>query len=373
MALAVGPDGSVPSTSFAQRYNFPQTFNSTTLDGTGQCIGIIELGGGYTNTDLQTYFSEIGTPLPNVVSFSTDGSTNQPSGDPNSADGEVMLDIEVAGAVAPAAQVVVYFGPNQGNGFYDAINAAVHDTEHKPSVLSISWGESEDYVDDQTLQAFSELFVEAASLGITVCAASGDHGTANATAQEWDNQIHVNHPACDPYVLACGGTQIANGQDVVWNDGTTLDQGGWVTGGGVSVKFPVPAYQNGVAIPNSLQSGAAGRGLPDLSGSATEYYVRVDSGEGPSGGTSAVAPLIASLVLLLNQATGKRVGFLNPFLYSNTTKGITTDVVSGNNAVAQTVAGYQAGPGWDACSGLGTPNGTAILNALPGDDPTETK
>jgi kumamolisin len=364
LALAAGPGGSVPSSAFAQRYSFPQSSGSTNLDGTGQCIGIIELGGGYTNTDLQTYFSEIGSPLPNVVQFSADGSTNQPSGDPNSADGEVMLDIEVAGAVAPAAQIVVYFGPNQGNGFYDVVNAAVHDTEHNPSVLSISWGESEDYLEDQARQAFSELFMEAASMGITVCAATGDHGTANATADQWDNQIHVNHPSSDPYVLACGGTQIVNGQDVVWNDGTTLAQGGWATGGGISIKFPVPSYQNGIQMPNSLQSGTPGRGLPDISGSATDYYVRVDSGEGASGGTSAVTPLIASLVVLLNQATGKPLGFLNPFLYAHGTNGITTDVVSGTNAIAQTVAGYQAGPGWDPCTGWGTPIGTAILSAL---------
>ena len=170
-------------------------------------------------------------------------------------------------------------------------------------------------------------------------------------------------------VLGCGGTQIDNqGKDVVWNDGTPFDTtvaggGGWASGGGISVVFAVPGYQQNAHLPVSIASGKAGRGVPDIAMSATNYFTRVDRQEGASGGTSAVAPLMAALVALLNQAKKKNVGFLNPLLYANA-GALLHDVTVGTNAITNTVQGYQAGPGWDACSGLGTPDGTAILGKL---------
>jgi kumamolisin len=365
-----GGDNGVASTQFAQRYHFPTTFQGATLDGTGQTIAIIELGGGFQSSDLQVFFQEIGVPLPDVSAISVDHAGNNPT-TPDSADGEVMLDIEVAGAVAPQAQFAVYFAPNDGDqGFIDAISAAVHDTERNPDVISISWGGPESSSDQQGINAFHEIFVAAAAAGVTVCVASGDHGTADLDAQDWDNQIHVDHPAVDDLVLGCGGTQInAKNQDVVWNDGTPFDVnvaggGGWASGGGVSEIFAVPSYQANAKIPVSIDNGKPGRGVPDIAMSATNYFTRVDSSEGASGGTSAVAPLMSALVALLNQAKKKNVGFLNPFLYANVAKGVVTDVTSGTNAITKTVKGYKAGKGWDACTGLGTPNGTTILNNL---------
>lgn len=367
-----GPGGKngVAATEFAKRYNFPTKFQGATLDGTGQTIAIIELGGGYRASDLKVFFAEIGVPLPKVSAISVDRAGNKPT-TADSDDGEVMLDIEVAGAVAPKAKFAVYFAPNNGDkGFLDAISAAVHDAGRKPSVISISWGAPESTTDQQGVKAFHEVFVEAAAAGITVCAASGDHGTADLNAQDWDKKIHVDHPAADDLVLGCGGTQInAQGQDVVWNDGTPFDVnvpggGGWAGGGGISEVFAVPFYQTNAGLPVSISSGKPGRGVPDIAMSATNYFTRVDSSEGASGGTSAVAPLMAALVILLNQAKKKNVGFLHPFLYANAAKGVVRDVTSGTNAIKNTVKGYNAGPGWDACTGLGTPDGTAILNNL---------
>jgi kumamolisin len=363
-----GPGGQngVAATEFATRYNFPAG-----SDGTGQTIAIIELGGGYRNSDLKVFFHEIGLAAPKVSSISVDHAGNAPT-TADSADGEVMLDIEVAGAVAPKANIAVYFAPNNGDkGFIDAISAAVHDSERKPDVISISWGGPEVSTDQQGVNAFHELFAAAGALGITVCIASGDHGTADDDAQDWDGKIHVDHPACDDLVLGCGGTQInGSGPDVVWNDGTPFDVngqggGGWASGGGISEIFPVPAYQANANLPVSIDDGKAGRGVPDIAMSATNYFTRVDTGEGASDGTSAVAPLMAALVVRLNQAKKKNVGFLNPFLYANVAKGVVKDVTSGTNAIKNTVKGYNAGPGWDACTGLGTPDGTAILNNLP--------
>src|SRR5271154_2943921 len=367
-----GPGGAngVAATAFATRYNFPTSFNGVTLDGTGQTIAIIELGGGYQTSDLQVFFQEIGVALPNVVSVSVDHAANDPT-TPDSADGEVMLDIEVAGAVAPNAKFAVYFAPNNGDqGFIDAISAAVHDSERNPSVISISWGGPESSSDQQGIAAFHEIFVAAAAVGITVCVASGDHGTADSDAADWDGKIHVDHPAVDDMVLGCGGTQIdGNDDDVVWNDGTPFDKsvpggGGWASGGGISEVIAVPSYQANANLPVSIDSGKPGRGVPDIAMSATNYYTRVDSSEGAPGGTSAVAPLMSALVALLNQAKQKNVGFLNPTLYANASAGVGHDVTAGTNAIANTVKGYSAGPGWDACSGLGTPDGTALLGKL---------
>jgi kumamolisin len=367
---ANGPGGTngVSAAEFAKRYNFPTKHQGVKLNGSGQCIAIIELGGGFNNSDLQIYFQEIGVAVPKITAVSVDHAGNQPTKH-GAADGEVMLDIEVAGAVAPKAKIAVYFAPNQGSGFFDAINAAIHDTERRPSVISISWGGPEDPAELQTIQAFHELFVEAAALGVTICVASGDHGTADLDAFHWDGAIHVDHPAVDDLVLACGGTQIdSNGHDVVWNDATPFSNipggGGWATGGGVSETVALPAYQAKAKVPASIATGKHGRGVPDIAMSATDYFTRVQGVEGASGGTSAVAPLMASLVALLNQAKKKNVGFLNTFLYANVGKGVTKDVRSGTNAINGTVKGYKARTGWDACTGLGTPDGTTILNNL---------
>jgi kumamolisin len=365
-----GGANGVASTEFAKRYNFPQTFQGQTLDGTGQTIAIVELGGGFRSSDLKVYFGEIGVAMPTVAAVSVDHAGNKPT-TADSDDGEVMLDIEVAGAVAPNAKFAVYFAPNNGDqGFIDAISAAVHDTERNPSVISISWGGPESTTDQQGIAAFHELFVAAAAVGMTVCVASGDHGTADSDAADWDGKIHVDHPAVDDMVLGCGGTQIdAKGNDVVWNDGTPFDKsvpggGGWASGGGISEVIAVPAYQANANLPVSIDSGKPGRGVPDIAMSATNYFTRVDSAEGASGGTSAVAPLMSALVALLNQAKKKNVGFLNPTLYANAGAGVVRDVTSGTNAITNTVKGYNAGPGWDACSGLGTPDGTALLAKL---------
>jgi kumamolisin len=271
--------------------------------------------------------------------------------------------------VAPKATIAVYFAPNTNKGFLDAINFAIHDTQRNPSVISISWGGPEVAADEQSLSAYHDVFLQAAALGVTVCTAAGDHGTADMDSGHWDHKIHVDHPSVDPAVLACGGTQIENGKDVVWNDGTkfnthVLGGGGWATGGGISQMFGLPDYQKNARIPVSIDTSKPGRGIPDIAMSATDYFTRVQGSEGASGGTSAVAPLMAGLVALLNQAKKKNVGFLNPFLYANTGNGAFVDVTQGTNAITDTVKGYAAGIGWDACTGLGTPVGDAILAKL---------
>ena len=252
----------------------------------------------------------------------------------------------MAGSIAPAANIVVYFAPNQGAGFHDAISAAVNDTANAPSIISISWGGPESGYAAQDLDAIDQVMAQAAALGITVCVASGDNGSSDGAT---DGKPHVDFPASSPNALACGGTSLrSGGVEVAWNDGA---QGG-ASGGGYSAHFAVPAWQQ-AAVTN------AKRGVPDVAGDAdpaTGYQVSVDGSAAVIGGTSAVAPLWAGLVALCNQSLGRKAGFVNPVLYDN--PSALTDIVSGNNGA------YKAGPGWDPVTGLGSPIGTQVLAAL---------
>ena len=352
---AAQPAGSLSPLQVAKLYNYP-----TGVNGAGQTIGIIELGGGFKTSDLKTYFNSLRVKPPVVTSVSVDNGVNQPGVDQNS-DGEVMLDIEVAGAVAPGARIVVYFAPNTDQGFHDAIATAVHDTVNNPSVISISWGGPEDSWTQQSAQAMLQAVTDAAAVGVTVTAAAGDDGATDGVA---DKKLHVDLPACLPPVLACGGTRLNTSggvltSEVVWNE--LANQEG-ATGGGVSKIFPLPSYQSSAKVPNQPETNFAGRGVPDVAGDAdpvTGYTVRVDGKNTVIGGTSAVAPLWAGLIALLNQQLGRPVGFIQPALYKIGEVAF-RDITSGNNGF------YSAGANWDACTGLGSPNGTALAQALAG-------
>jgi kumamolisin len=332
----------------AKAYDFP-----TSVNGAGQCIGLIELGGGYETSDIKTYFGQLGITPPTVVAVPVDGGTNSP-GDPNGADGEVALDIQVAGSIAPGARIAVYFAPNTNQGFQDAISAAIHDTTNKPSAISISWGGPESSWDTASLTSFDNTMQSAAALGITITVASGDSGSSDGVS---DGANHVDFPSSSPHVLACGGTQltVSNGNrsaESVWND---QSQGGGASGGGVSSYFALPSWQSGAKVP-APSGGQGGRGVPDVSGDAapaTGYQILVDGQSAVVGGTSAVAPLWAGLVALINQQTGRNAGFLNAVLYSGGESSF-FDITSGSNG------SYKAAAGWDPCTGLGSPDGQKI-------------
>lgn len=348
--------GSYTPPQVATLYDYP-----TDLDGSGECIALIELGGGFTTTDLSNYWSQLGlTETPNVLAVSVGNGSNSP-GDPNGADGEVMLDIEVSGSIAPGSKIVVYFAENTDAGFLNAITTAVHDTTNNPSIVSISWGGPESTWTQQSMTSMDEAFQAAAAMGVTVCVAAGDDGSTDGVT---DGLQHVDFPASSPNVLACGGTKLVGSgstitSETVWNE---LANNEGATGGGVSGFFAVPSYQSGAGVPASTNpAGFAGRGVPDIAGDAdptTGYDTLVDGQSGVIGGTSAVAPLWAGLLALINQSMGKPIGFINPLLYQMNEAADFNDVTSGNNGY------YTAGPGWDACSGLGSPNGAHIAAAL---------
>jgi kumamolisin len=337
----------------AALYGFP-----TGVTGAGECVAIIELGGGYDPTDLATYFQAQGaSPAPTVVSVSVDGAANAPGGGVDSADGEVDLDIEVVGTVAPGARIAVYFAPNTDQGFIDAVSTAAHDTTNKPSVISISWGGPESSWTQQSLTALDEALQAAATMGVSVCVASGDNGSSDGASGD-----NVDFPASSPHALACGGTSLRTSgaqisSESVWNDGA---QGG-AGGGGVSTVFALPTFQQGLS---ATKTGAAStplamRGVPDVAGDAdpeTGYQVRVDGQDTVVGGTSAVAPLWSGLIALINQAKGSPVGYPHAQLYA--APSVFNDITQGNNG------DFQATAGWDACTGLGSPKGAAIAALL---------
>jgi len=337
----------------AALYGFPSG------NGAGECIALIELGGGYRQADLGDYFARLGIAPPEVTAVSVDHGSNLPTGDPNGPDAEVMLDIEVAGSIAPKARIGVYFAPNTDAGFLNAITTAIHDAANRPSIVSISWGGPESSWTKQALTAFDDAFQAAAALGITVCAASGDGGSSDGVD---DGADHVDFPASSPHCLGCGGTRLrasdsSIASERVWNDGAS----GGAGGGGVSAVFALPEWQNRLAV-TTTEHGAHPlpmRGVPDVAGNAdpdTGYDVRVDGSSAVIGGTSAVAPLWAGLIARVNAARGTPVGFINPRLYAD--PSALRDITKGNNG------DFAASAGWDACTGLGSPNGAKVAQAL---------
>ena len=349
---------SVEPNQLGKLYDFP-----TGVDGTGVTIALIELGGGFRASDTAQAFQAMGLTVPRVIAVSVDGGTNDQSG--SDADGEVALDIQVAGGVAPGAEIVVYFAPNTDAGFADAISQAAHDTVNKPSIISISWGGAEAGWQSQSVTTMNSVLQEAASLGLSVYVAAGDN---LATDSVTDGKAHVDFPASSPYAIGCGGTHItvsgtAITEEVVWNDGTSG------TGGGISDLFDVPDFQANANLPASVNGGRKGRGVPDIAGDAAPasgYVVVVDGQTEVVGGTSAVAPLWAGLTALISQKATKPVGFLPDFLYASiaSNAALTTQITQGDNKPTGTQIGYAAGPGWNACTGLGRPNGQALFDAL---------
>jgi kumamolisin len=337
----------------AQLYQFPSGATAA-----GQTIGIIELGGGFRQADLTAYFKSLGLPAPKPKAVSVDKGKNSP-GTASGADGEVMLDIEVCAAVAPGAKIAVYFATNTDQGFIDAISTAVHDSTNKPTVISISWGGPESSWTVQAMTALDAACQTAAALGVTITVACGDNGSTDGVAGPAN---HVDFPASSPHVLACGGTKLtASGTSIqsesVWNE-TALGEG--ATGGGVSTVFARPSWQGNANVPAPTTS-SGGRGVPDVSGDAdpsTGYTVRVDGQTLVIGGTSAVAPLWAGLIALANAQNKTPAGFANPALYNSGASRAFHDITQGNNGA------FSAGPGWDACTGLGTPIGTQVIASL---------
>jgi kumamolisin len=380
----------------ADLYRFPKH-----ATGEGQCIGVIELGGGYHRSDLENFFASLKLPMPKITDVSVDGTKNAPadlaslknfvtalnggkksaidaaecgkSGSRGFADLllstiETTMDVELVGAFAPGAEIVVYFASSSEQGVYHALTAALADKKYRPTVLSLSWGEQESSWSPKYMALIDDVLKNLSTVGVTVCVSSGDAGADNGSP---DGKPSVNFPASSPNALGCGGTTLkVSGSEieaeVVWN--CVFDGMRGATGGGVSQRFERPFWQNGFEVPHP-SSKTGGRGVPDVAGVAdphTGCRIVVGGVETVSYGTSAVAPLWAALVARLNHAIGARLGsgHLNSLLYkvARQSKGNGTfrPITHGENGA------YHAGPGWNACTGLGSPMGDRLLEALGG-------
>jgi kumamolisin len=361
-------------------YNFP----AVPANINTQTIGLMEFGlGGFAQIDINAFFATLPIAIPVPVVVSVNSMVNSP-GSNIDIDREVTLDIDVAAAIAPGAVFAVYFSTYDVNGVVQALTTALLPMpgQPTPSVISISYGSAELFGwTEADMSQITGLMEMAANLGVTVIAASGDSGT---DCNVGDGNPHVLYPASDPGVLAVGGTSIAS-------SGSSFNQTTWTsTGGGFSEFFSPPTWQLGAfdGIGCFNPDGFYGRGVPDIAGNAdpNSGYQIVVGGQTqqPIGGTSAAAPLYAGLVAILNAMllatnNNKNLGLINPVLYGlngATINGqpVFSEIADGqNNGVginllswSPSTPGYTsvAGAGWNACTGLGSINGTALLEAF---------
>ena len=345
----------------AAAYQYPTVPGGTTAQGANTCVGIVELGGGWTTQNLNSTFGRIGLTNPTVVDVSVDGGVNDPT-DINSS-GEVMLDIYCVGATALGAKIAMYFAPNSYQGFIDTIIAATNDTVNNPSVLSISWGTTD--TDWFGLNSQFDTALQAAIVkGITTFVAAGDFGVRAINGAP---TYTVQYPGSSPYVICAGGTVVT-----INNDYTIASETAWGTaggsyagGGGVSGLYSVPTWQTGLTSKTyptpSSPVALTGRGIPDVSAMATGYtfYYGITNSSGTFLGTSAVAPLLSGLMARLNSITASKIGSVNATWYAAKSTAF-NDITVGDNHGGNTV-GYVATAGWDAATGVGSPIGVSIL------------
>lgn len=353
------PAGTFLPPQVAALYNFPARA------GTGQTIGILTFnddGGGYRTEALRTYFRKVlHQPAPAIAKIVVAGPGNKPSRsrDPRNATDEVMLDLQIVGALAPGAKIRMYFSTFTEQGWVDALARVTMDRA-PVDVLSISYGNPENARGSAWTRAAIEQVAKsleaAAARGITVCCASGDSGSSGGATG-----VHADYPASDPSVLAVGGTRLVAAGNAIRSETVWHDREG-AGGGGVSAIFPAPPWQHGIQALARSGRGKGGRGVPDVSGVAdpqTGFNIIDVAGRKlfAMGGTSATAPLWAALVARLNQALGVKLGFFTPLLYGKLFRHL-NDVTKGRNGR------FAAGPGWDPCTGWGTPDGAKLLEAF---------
>jgi kumamolisin len=313
----------------------------------GGVIAIVELGGGWVQSDIDAFFQSIGQPSPQITDVSVDGTQNSPNqsvGSPDDPDYVVALDIQVAGAAyyvatGQAATIRVYWSQDIAS----AVELAGTDG---CDVCTISWGSDEANWGNTAAEQMESAAQTATEAGMIVFAAAGD----NDSSDGGDTPANVDCPSSCPHVVACGGTYKTPTEETVWNDdpGQTSGEG---TGGGYSTIFPVQAFQIGAPLAPAGTSYGSGRMVPDVAADAdpnTGYEIYVHGAEAVVGGTSADGPLFAGLFA----SFGTKLGFVTPTLWEN--QAAFNDITVGDNGL------YTAEPGPDPCSGIGSPIGTSI-------------
>jgi len=353
-AIFTGTEGGLTPADLRRAYNIP-----TNLDGAGETIALLEFGSGYAREDIDAFARDVlGVEGYDLQFVSLDTPNDQGR---RPVDMEATLDVQWALALAPKARIVVYEAP-PGNSYQEfgrsllrALRYVINDRYFQPSIISISYGDAEENFAD-SCQAVEAVLRQAAESNISVFAASGDQGAYGEHDLNRAKIRRVEFPACCPHAIAVGGTslvpqrELAPRRETAWTARGRDDTG--ATGGGFSSVFDAPDYQW-----NHLQRfDVTGRGVPDVAAVAdpdTGCVVVFNGRRQTVGGTSLATPVWAGICALLNQATGKRAGFFPPRLYADPSS--LHDIVAGNNSF-NSVPGYRAGPGWDPCTGLGSPD-----------------
>jgi Subtilase family len=336
------PRATVPKVSSWAVSDLSKAYDWPTTAPGGGVIAIIELGGGWTQADVTQFFTSANLPAPNITDVSVDGTTNSHCNPKNDADGEVALDIQVAGAsyavaTGKAANIRVYWSQ-------DITKAVIAATSDGCDVCSISWGADEASWGAADGDALEQAAIAATGAGMVVFAASGD----NDSSDGGPGRANVDLPASAPHVIGCGGTHKPHsGEETVWNNDPRKTTGEG-TGGGYSTLFPMPSWQAGAPH-------GPGRLVPDVAANAdpnTGYEIILYGDPTVVGGTSAVAPLYAGLFA----SFGTKLGFVTPELYLNS--ACFTDITRGDNGA------FRARTGVDPCTGLGTPIGASLEERL---------
>jgi kumamolisin len=344
------PQGLHSPPEIATLYNFPNGF-----DGRGVMVGIIEFGGNIVVSDLKPYFESLKLPPPEVTSVFIDGGSLEKDA---SLDTQVMLDIEIIGAIAPRAGIRVYFAPFTSSSLVHAIERATADGV---AVLSIGWGQEETNWKEEEIKKINSALEQTARQQITVVAPVGNGGAA-------DGRRHADFPASSPWVLSVGGTSLKS------KDGRITSETVWrplwgspaATGGGVSEKFDRPDWQTAVRATNR-PDGKPGRATPDVVASADPALgvpILVHGTAAAIGGTSVSVPLWAGLIVLIDQALGYHVGHLNPLLYREIGPAGVFRAVAANDDKAAPGNADSTGPRWTPDAGWGSPDGAKLLDWL---------
>jgi subtilase family serine protease len=316
----------------------------------GGLYGTLHPDGTITNGDVQGYWSRLGmTDMPKVNIQLLGGAQNNPADDSTV---ENTIDVEMIGAIMPHCDITLIIAPNSGNTFVQVLQAAL---ALKPLVVSCSWGFPEHGTPKNFIQDIDNVLQALSAANINVCCAAGDRGSNDGTSSP-----SADFPGSSPHVTCCGGTRLvcpdkdvydSKTQETVWNDDPTSS----ATGGGVSSIFPKPSYQSNIPGTNRMVPDITGVGDP-----FTGVNFLINGQFQPIGGTSIVAPFVSGFLA--------RIGcnrFINPLLYSAPATCF-HDIVSGGNGA------YQAGKGFDLCSGLGSINGLSLAPYLTNDQPTQT-
>jgi kumamolisin len=338
--LKAVPQKGYKTEQLMKAYSFP-----TDASGKGECMAIIELGGMYKQSDLEEYFKLRGLKTPKIEIVGT------PIDDSNLLNNsEVTIDIQIAGTVAPGAKLVVYYA----NTILEAMRLIIADTKNKPSVISCSWAGSEYNYSASEIRELNQVFFEAACLGITVIAASGDHGAYNSKTF-----LNVSIPSSHPLIIGCGGTTpVLSDNDEIKSDQVWNQENGKIgSGGGFSGLYPAPQYQYAALAKYPFAKGHT-RGVPDLAVSSNGeggYAIVFNGMQVPISGTSAGTPLIAGLICLLNEKLGYKLGFINTYLYQAAGTKAFLPILKGNNGY------YTAANYWSPATGLGSPVGEKLL------------